>query len=262
MQRELTALINLIESWVEENIEIAKQIIKGDPALKKAIKARYEPILSQLIGVSIMSIQKVPDKLKNVNLGSFQLDYQEDLKSFFHKMPIHSLYYSYRNATEIPWWVCEIRELEHLTLSHNEITEIPPEIQHLKKLWKLNLDYNKISTIPEEIGHLTNLGEFRLANNQITAIPEAVFNLHKLFKLQLDFNQIQEVPENIGKLNNLSSLCLEANQIEVLPESMLQLSNLSWLSIEGNPLGNRFQLTYGMYVNVNSPDFKKYLKEA
>lgn len=260
MQKELQALIQLIESWEKDNLEIAKQIMKGDSALKTAIKKRYDPVLSKLLGLSILSIEKVPHKIKNLNLSSFDLGEHEELASFFHNMPIESLYYSYQEVTEIPNWICELRRLSYLNLSHNKITEIPKNIQNLKGLKELNLDYNEIGEIPPQISALSNLVELRLANNKIQEIPPAVFKLRKLFKIQLDFNEIDEVPKEIGLLTELSSLCLERNKLRTLPETMLNLQKLSWLSIEGTPLGDLFDLTYGMYINVNSPDFVKYIE--
>jgi hypothetical protein len=35
----------LIESWDEDNIKIALQIIKGDGNLKSAVEERYRPLL-------------------------------------------------------------------------------------------------------------------------------------------------------------------------------------------------------------------------
>ncbi len=262
MQKELKALIQLIESWKAENLEIAVQIMKGDQHLKKAVAQYYQPILSQIKGVGILSISKVPDKLRNIQLSDFELDYNEVLCSFFHNMPLHSLYYSYQNLKTIPWWIFEIKNLVYLTMTHNELEEIPEAIGTLKNLYKLNFDHNKIREIPTVVGSLSSLVELRLANNQIKEIPEAIFRLHRLYKLQLDFNKISEIPEAIGHLSNLSSLCLENNKITILPRTMLQLKKLSWLSVEGSPLGDQLGLTYGSYVNVDHSDFEKYLEQT
>jgi Leucine-rich repeat (LRR) protein len=112
----------------------------------------------------------------------------------------------------------------------------------LKDLEVLNLNHNLLKELPQEIGEMENLE-----------------------KLQLDFNFIEAIPEKLGKLHNLKWLCLEANNIELLPKSLAGtdeitgLTSLHWLSIEKTPLGDRFNIKGGKYLDIRDELFLKLL---
>jgi len=234
-----SSLIRLIETWSEENLELAVQIASGDAALKDALQERYGILLSFFCSNdNIKELVNLPDKFKIALGAKRDLPYSKNLEEILPTFPITDINYSYVKINEFPWWVTKMTQLKSIDLSENEIEIIPKEILSLENLENLTIKRNKIKILPDYISELK-----------------------KLEILQLDFNEIEVLPDSIGNLPNLNWLCLESNKITKLPKTAANLKRLSWLSIEGTPLGNEHKVTYGAYTNVDTPFFKKLLEK-
>lgn len=240
LNQQKEKLFQLIDSWDENNIELALQITKGSPALLKAVRQRYMPIVRLVGGRFLKNLLQVPQKIANIRLDKHNiLEYDESLIPVFNNLPCRVIYCYYKDIEELPWWLFEIQSLSFLDLSGQSVRELP-----------------------EAIGNLTQLRTLRANRNALESIPATIGNLVLLEKLQLDFNHLKEVPSTIGNLQKLEWLCLEANNIEQLPASIQYLERISWLSIERTPLGKRHGVRGGRYVSQRSKLIRAIIADA
>jgi len=233
-------LYRLIESWQEENIDLALQLAETNRTLLKALRGRYMPLVRMVGGHRLKQIKEFPQRLPyNAVKAANNIPYDEQYLNLFKHLPCKTVQCSYAKLKEIPWWILEMKNLEILELNRNEIEEIPPAIGNLTKLQILQLNNNQIKKLPDEMSMLRDLGH-----------------------LQLDFNQIEVVPKWIGQLHKLSWLCLEANPIEALPEELLSLELLSWVSVEKSPLGERHNIHHGFYTSSSKTMLKQLITDG
>ena len=243
LELEKNGIITLIESWNNDNISLALEILKGNPALHKVVKEHYKDLLKVVFSrVVLEDFINFPQKLANEIRANKALPRTKLIENILAIVPITRLSLSAMNIETVPWWIYKMPQLMELDLSSNNIKMLSPEIKQLQNLLVLNLNYNLLHEIPQEIGEL-----------------------EKLEKLQLDFNYIEVIPEKLGNLHNLKWLCLEANKIELLPKALVGnenikgLRSLYWLSVEKTPLGDRFNIKGGKYLNIGDELFKKLL---
>jgi len=239
LEQEKLSIIALIESWKQENIDLALQIMRGKRKLRALVKVHYTPMLTALFAkVDLNVLAEMPEKLLRLMSGGKEIPYFASLEGVLPLVPMDYFYCTNGKMTEIPWWVFKMTQLKELNMSAQEIKEIPEQIGNLQYLEGLNLTKNKLTKLPDSIGNLMNLE-----------------------KLQLDFNKIESLPHSIGMLKKLTWLCLEANEIKSLPKSAENLSALYWLSIEKTPLGKANKISKGTYISADSPHFKALLEK-
>lgn len=243
LELEKKGITTLIESWNNDNINLALEILKGNPDLHKVVKDHYKDLLKVIFSrVVLDDFINFPQKLANEIRANKPLPKLKLVENILPQVPVTRLSLSTMNIEFVPWWVYKLTQLKELDLSSNNIKNLSPEIKQLKNLQVLNLNHNLLNELPPEIGELENLE-----------------------KLQLDFNFIEVIPENLAKLHNLKWLCLEANKIQLLPKSlagtdkMSGLSALHWLSVEKTPLGDRFNIKGGKYLSITDELFKNML---
>jgi Leucine-rich repeat (LRR) protein len=243
LELEKKGITTLIESWNNDNINLALEILKGNPDLHKVVKDHYKDLLKVIFSrVVLDDFINFPQKLANEIRANKPLPKLKLVENILPQVPVTRLSLSTMNIEFVPWWVYKLTQLKELDLSSNNIKNLSPEIKQLKNLQVLNLNHNLLNELPPEIGELENLE-----------------------KLQLDFNFIEVIPENLAKLHNLKWLCLEANKIQLLPKSlagtdkMSGLCSLHWLSVEKTPLGDRFNIKGGKYLTITDELFKNML---
>jgi Leucine-rich repeat (LRR) protein len=243
LELEKKGIITLIESWNNDNINLALEILKGNPDLHKVVKEHYKDLLKVIFSrVVLDDFINFPQKLANEIRANKPLPKLKLVEKILPQVPVTRLSLSTMNIEFVPWWVYKLTQLKELDMSSNNIKTLSPEIKQLKNLQVLNLNHNLLNELPPEIGELENLE-----------------------KLQLDFNFIEVIPENLAKLHNLKWLCLEANKIQLLPKSLAGtdkisgLSSLHWLSVEKTPLGDRFDIKGGKYLSITDDLFKNML---
>jgi hypothetical protein len=237
LEIEKNGIITLIESWNNDNILLALEILKGNHNLHRLVKEHYKETLKVIFSkVSLDDFINFPQRLAGQIRANKKIPKLKLIESVLPLVPISRLSLASMHIEIIPWYVYKLPQLIELDLSSNNIKSVSSEINQLINLEVLNLNYNLLQELPQEIG-----------------------SLEKLEKLQLDFNYIEVIPEKLGNLKNLQWLCLEANKIEVLPNSLSGLQALYWLSIEKTPLGDRHNIKSGSYLNSSDEQFKKLL---
>ena len=100
-----------------------------------------------------------------------------------------------------------------ITAMVTKLTEFPDEICDLTELNMISITYNGVAKISDKIGQLTELKSLNLATNKIESVPASIGKLVKLEKLNLSKNPITTLPDEIGNLQNLQSLNLKGTKI-------------------------------------------------
>ena len=213
-------------------------------------------------------MRKIPDDVQNLQ----GLEY------------LHVL--TYGKITEIPQWICGLKQLKKIELNFNEIDRIPDCISDLVNLENLDLSNNKIKSLPNSMRYLTNLKTLCLYSNNLTSLPEWIGDLTNLEVLELGStfstdpkNTIRTLPDSIGRLKNLKQLSLDninltsipvdignltslehlhfsENQLEQLPESIVHLSQLKSLQIYQNKV-SELPKSIGSLNNLEKLDVRE-----
>ena len=147
----------------------------------------------------------------------------------------------------IPKGICQLSNLELLSLTHNKIEEISDEIFSLTGLKELNLLRNNIKVLPSRLSLLINLQRLSLTSNNLRDIPEHIFLLTSLCSLFLASNNIARIPSGITNLRCLKILDLNSNGIKEIPDTISILTSLRTIMLQRNPIGH----------NALSPALKK-----
>eukprot|EP01095_Lingulamoeba_sp_RSL-Kostka_P013357 TRINITY_DN551_c0_g1_i1.p1 TRINITY_DN551_c0_g1~~TRINITY_DN551_c0_g1_i1.p1 ORF type:complete len:369 (+),score=74.68 TRINITY_DN551_c0_g1_i1:76-1182(+) len=147
---------------------------------------------------------------------------------------IKKLYFVELNLKKIPDEICNIINLQDLSLQRNSIKIIPDSITECKDLNTLWLYKNRIECI-DPIGQLLSLKYLNLGCNKINKIPESFKNLTKLEHLFLNSNSLEDF-NVICNLTNLTNLLLSNNRIKTIPEDIVDLVNLEDLKLGKNDI--------------------------
>ncbi|XP_019171333.1 PREDICTED: receptor-like protein 12 isoform X2 [Ipomoea nil] len=143
-------------------------------------------------------------------------------------------------TSEIPRWLCNLKDLDQLDLSTNKLSgKIPLCFGKLQNLIVLDLGNNNLcGHIPISLGSLYHLQSLHLPNNKLEGeVPSSLQNLRNLGVLDLSENELTDViPPWIGeKLSNMGFLILHANHFYGdIPLQLCQLQNLQLLNLANN----------------------------
>ena len=152
--------------------------------------------------------------------------------------------------------LCEMKELEYLSLFNNQIFEIPSNICNLENLSVLDLSKNNISYLPKEFGKCKKLKKLYLLINSITNI-ETICEIQTLEYLSLFNNQIVEISNNIYKLKNLKDLNLTNNFIYSLPKEFANCEKLRFLYLNNNKIKNIPVELFSLLSNLELLDLRE-----
>lgn len=216
---EVQKLFDLIDSGIEENIQLVLQLIKKQKEWKEAVEERYMPLIEFFGGKTLRSLKTLPQKILELTTANkSKRSYQFFLKYEFTWGYI-------KKATAINFNSCSIKEL-------------PSFVYDLDNLMYASLYWNRIEYLSEKIENLTELRAIHLFSNQLQTLPNNITKLNKLSTLALADNQLIALPENIGDLTQLQGLFLSNNHLKTLPESLFSLPNLTKLNIQHNYFSN------------------------
>ena len=127
--------------------------------------------------------------------------------------------------------ICNLTNLEELSLSHNELENIPPDIGQLVKLETFDISHNKLIYIPNEIGQLKKLDCLDLSHNKLTYIPNEIRQLKKLDCLDLSCNKLTTLSQELSNLINMEELNINGNELESIDINFELLTSLNFLRI-------------------------------
>ena len=141
----------------------------------------------------------------------------------------------------IPESVCELTQLEELTVLHSNVAQIPESIAKLERLVKLKLNFNRLTWLPVLPKKLRSI---ELLENDFSSFPKEIAELNELEHISLESNKITSFPEELLSLKALNSANLRKNLIESLPQSAtesnipvkIQYRRERGIYMQGNPL--------------------------
>lgn len=180
-------------------------------------RTEMQLLLQQILDESLAIVWK--EVLKQIGVQGNPLQMAAEIRTFITN-PTHAQL---------------INQISSLDLSKLKLQVLPREICNLTQLQQLSLARNQLKTLPVEIGQ-KSLQWFSLEDNQLTIVPVEICQLESLQQLSLDDNRLTILPVEIGQLKNLQELSIGSNKLKILPESMGQLENLQLFFLEDNEL--------------------------
>jgi Leucine-rich repeat (LRR) protein len=175
-------ILKLLQSGVEENVELAEQLMIGQDLVEYFLE-RYKP---------------------------FGVDFDKIIKRFSY-----TEIYVYGEREEIATKKIELltdfTNLSFLDLSYNNLTTLPNDFSKLKKLQYLNLNVNNFTEIPKCVFELENLVTLRFEFCELTEIPDDIIKLKNLQHLVVSNNKITKLSNEVFKLTDLDILHLANN---------------------------------------------------
>lgn len=249
MSTELEKVYQLLFSS-GENIELANQLLKKRPDLRKLAEQEFASSLSILGKKQFRSIisllkkysereklnkneklaliahPKLAERITKLSLADYRL---EDLPNQINQLKnVEELDLRINKLNSLPSGISELDQLKKLYLSNNHFTEFPDIIQANIKLKELLLDTNKISKVSDSITKLQELQFLSLARNKLKAFPEAIAHLGRLEQLIMIDNNLDQFPKQLSNMSNLKFMNLWGwkNKFKYLPEDLGELPNL------------------------------------
>jgi hypothetical protein len=146
------------------------------------------------------------------------------------------LYLGWKNLTELPPELFQLKNLILLDVIGNQLTSLPPEIVQLKNLTQLFLFNTQLIELLPEVSEMKQLTKINLTLNQLTSLPPELGQLSNMTTLYLGSNQLTKLPPELGQLNNLTRLQLQDNHLISLPLEIAQLPKLETVDLRWNPL--------------------------
>ncbi len=137
---------------------------------------------------------------------------------------------------ELPYYLGDLENLEHLVLDNIPLIELPETIGYLSSLISLHISETAVSYLPENFGDLSSLTSLSISDGQLSVVPESFARLESLEVLDLSGNNMALFPGVVCDMLRLSKLNLDRNAFTNIPARLGQLKNLTSLSIENNPI--------------------------
>ena len=237
LKQQKDSLFDLIETWELQNINLAKQLIKNNAALKVAVAQRYRGLLKLIGRKTIQSLLNLAEKLqtdKQLYRKQWYPDPEE--QTILAKIPLKELDISSLRLSVFPEWLCSLKQLQQLRADHNRFDKLPESFCRLTKLKALYLNHNKLTKLPLLIGQLKQLNILQLKNNQLLNLPNSFGKLKNVVQIDLQSNKIAALPDSIGGLKAVAKLDLSKNKLKSLPPSFGQLLQLNKLYLHNNKL--------------------------
>jgi Leucine-rich repeat (LRR) protein/tRNA A-37 threonylcarbamoyl transferase component Bud32 len=170
----------------------------------------------------------------------------------------------YQNITQVPPFICDLKNLTVIDLSYDDIYgEFPKVFYNCSKLEYLDLSYNHLSgTIHDDIHRISRLGYLNLGANRFSGnIPASIGQLTELTTLQLFNCQFNgSFPLEIGNLSNLEVLHLSDNTRITptrFPSNFTHLKKLKSLWMSSTNLIGEIPYTIGEMTALEDLDLSR-----
>ncbi|XP_043490452.1 leucine-rich repeat protein SHOC-2-like isoform X1 [Polistes fuscatus] len=142
--------------------------------------------------------------------------------------------------TELPKYLCLLKNLQHLILNNNELSCLPNVVGDLKELISLKVHNNNLKEVPENIGNLLNLEDLDLSFNKLTDIPCTYKILNRLKYLSIANNNFTCIPNCIKTgMSSLEMLVLSQN-IHIMLDIPLHSTNIKRFYARNNDICSLF----------------------
>ncbi len=132
---------------------------------------------------------------------------------------------------EIPDFVFNASNLEHLILDDNQIVVLPKELQDLEKLRSISWDRNHLGKKKVRTRKLKGLEQLSLIGNDLSKVPK-LRKLRYIQKLDLKGNEFTSIPiKHLRKLKHLNEVNISSNPLELRKAKYFKLSNIKKLTL-------------------------------
>jgi len=202
-------LLNLINSGVKENIELAFQLHKSNG-----------------IPLDLWAWSELAEWLYKYRLIKSYKSLEEAIVKIFDIREVYVTSDLLENITE---HIGLMVGLECISFISKKVTTLPDSISKLTHLKYIILYGCNIKTLPKSMSMLTNLVSIDMDSNGMKDLPSEVCDIPNLENLEIRFNDLTTLPKNIGNLKKLKKLKLQGNKMAVLPKSICMLQSLKGL---------------------------------
>lgn len=122
-----------------------------------------------------------------------------------------------------PGYLKNLTKLKKLDLTGIWISEdiFRNEICNLLQLEHLTLMYSNIQRIPDEICNLKKLKSVYFISNNISELPTSFFQLKKLISLRADYNKFERIPIALFEMKTLENISFRGNLINSAAKSRI-----------------------------------------
>lgn len=217
MSLEEENIFRLIETWEEQNLDLAMKMANANRKWLKAINSRYHKVLRLLPrGATLYDLtgQNLP-----INRKSRQpLKFEEKLVPIFNSLPFTSLLLEH--ASYWPWWVEEMSALEELDIDQG-LWIASDKPTNLGKLKQLNsLTFTKVKVLPENIAAVASLEYLIIEKSGYIKLPEAIGNCAVLKELKvIDCNRVK-IPRSLAQCSLLKVMEIKDTSVVYWPKNM------------------------------------------
>jgi Leucine-rich repeat (LRR) protein len=139
---------------------------------------------------------------------------------------------------QFPMCICNLSELQYLSVRNNKLSALPREVTGLNKLEFLDLYWNEnLVDLPDGFEKLSNLRSINIGGNPKVNLNKILLVLAKLPKLKtvyLSFDKIQSLPAEIGLLTQIEELIVDNNLLTDLPAQVSSMKHLKRIVLTNN----------------------------
>jgi len=198
-KEEKASLFTLIQSGEDNNVDIAIQIMEGNPLLHNAFVQEAHTIIEKSWNTrAIHGVLRVLVELPeaNQNLRKRYVSILGLVAKVGKEQPLNGLVSVLRNFNSA--YVYNNKKWKPDLVDIEILKTIP--------LKKLSLQEAGLTQIPKWIGFLRQLEYLDLCENVFKKLPDSICKLINLKQLNLKSNKLEELPRNIGQLKNSKQL--------------------------------------------------------
>jgi Leucine-rich repeat (LRR) protein len=182
---------------------------------------------SRFITLNRNTFVHMPDSLEQLSLKRTPIRCIEP-GVFNHLSNVKQLLLNENKLKEPPFYLNDMPNLEHLSLSKNNISSVDKILSDANdRLITLDLSNNKIEALPNQIA-MSRLTVLNLGYNKLTELSENTFtSMPSLVNLDLEWNNIANItPSVFDGLVNLRCLDLSHNNFQMFDFDVLNSKNM------------------------------------
>jgi Leucine-rich repeat (LRR) protein len=256
--------IRLVDSFTEDNINLALLLMKGNQDLKLTFKRVFHPLLESIegaLGAGYSLLHKIRQKLETDGYYYRTRYYVGDFWLRFYS------YYAQQGRVDNVWhWIIRWHransfsiiktsellqdiffrsELKDLSITRITLNSPPaPNLniavatRHLAELKELEIENSAdwLAYLAPHFAAMPKLETLTLKNCNLSELPESVASLPNLTAIIIDNNNFSQLPEVLINCKALVEISIRYNQLTALPDWLWKLKKMKRLMISYNPM--------------------------
>jgi len=256
--------IRLVDSFTEDNINLALVLMKGNQDLKLTFKRVFHPLLEPIEGAlgaghSVL-LHKIRQKLESDSyyygtkhyVGDFWLRFynyyaqQGRVDNVLHWITRWHRHDSFKKIESALLQDIFFRsELKDLSITHITLNSPPaPDwnvavaTRHLADVKELHIENSAdwLAYLAPHFAAMHRLETLTLKNCNLNELPQSVASLPNLTEIVIDNNNFTQLPEVLNHCKALEKISIQHNQLTALPDWLWELKKIKQLIISYNPM--------------------------